>query len=198
MTTHHPTEDVLEQYALHRLSGPALDEIDDHLLVCEACQDQVLKLDQFVASLRKAAPTVPAFQPQPVRQPSAWFRPALAFACATLVCAGFWSTVTLQQTPERALSEATLATMRGEAPDSVTVPAAQRYRLTLDLTGLSAASAYTVSVVDVAGREQWTGAGEVRGDAVQIDIPRPLPAGQYWLRLNAAGELRREYSLRIR
>ncbi len=50
----HLEDDVLEQYALNRLVGANLDTVDDHLLVCQACQIRVAEFDEYVAATRPA------------------------------------------------------------------------------------------------------------------------------------------------
>ena len=48
----HPDEDVLEEYALNRLSEEVTAPLEEHLLVCDLCQAKLLELarvDGFVA-----------------------------------------------------------------------------------------------------------------------------------------------------
>ena len=50
----HPTIDALEFYSLGRLTEPKLAQLEEHLLVCEECQDRVSSLDRYHATLKKA------------------------------------------------------------------------------------------------------------------------------------------------
>jgi hypothetical protein len=50
----HATEDALEEYALGRLRGAALARLEEHLLVCEECQDRLSQLDTFVQGMADA------------------------------------------------------------------------------------------------------------------------------------------------
>lgn len=50
----HATDDALEEYALGRIRGAALARIEEHLLVCETCQDRLSQLDMFVQGIADA------------------------------------------------------------------------------------------------------------------------------------------------
>ena len=54
MSTHIP-EERLEQYAAgHTLPEDQLVEVEEHLLVCFACQDRLGEMDNYVANIREA------------------------------------------------------------------------------------------------------------------------------------------------
>ena len=48
----HPSEEVLEQYALERLLGEELERVEEHLLICEDCRSRLSALDEFVQAFR--------------------------------------------------------------------------------------------------------------------------------------------------
>lgn len=48
----HITEDILEAYSLGRLPETEVAPIEEHLLVCAACQDRLQATDLFVATIR--------------------------------------------------------------------------------------------------------------------------------------------------
>ena len=50
----HPTEELLEEYCFRRVPEPALSVLEEHLLVCEACQAEVAGLDAYIAQLKSA------------------------------------------------------------------------------------------------------------------------------------------------
>ncbi len=50
----HPTEELLEEYCFRRVPEPALSVLEEHLLVCEACQTEVAGLDAYIAQLKSA------------------------------------------------------------------------------------------------------------------------------------------------
>ena len=54
VTQTHASEDVLERYAMSKLSEAELVPVEEHLLVCPLCCERVTWLDRFVDSIRSA------------------------------------------------------------------------------------------------------------------------------------------------
>lgn len=54
----HPSEDLLELYALKRTSEPETVEVEEHLLICERCRTRLCELDQFLAAAKAAMATL--------------------------------------------------------------------------------------------------------------------------------------------
>ena len=52
----HIDEDDLEAYALDRLPEEAAAPIEEHLLICEECQDRLLEWDEFLRAMLGALP----------------------------------------------------------------------------------------------------------------------------------------------
>lgn len=50
----HVSEDRLEAYSLGRLSEDELARLEEHLLVCAACQERLEATDAFVETMRQA------------------------------------------------------------------------------------------------------------------------------------------------
>lgn len=50
----HISDDQLEEYALGRLSEAAMAEVEEHLLVCEACRLRADETQGYVDSMRDA------------------------------------------------------------------------------------------------------------------------------------------------
>jgi len=48
LSTAHISEDRLEEYAFNRLSEPESAEVEEHLLVCEDCQELVGNIDEYI------------------------------------------------------------------------------------------------------------------------------------------------------
>jgi anti-sigma factor RsiW len=65
----HPSGELLENYALGRLSEPELGRVETHLFVCDSCQDLLVETDQYVAAM-KAALAEPASEA--VSWPAQW------------------------------------------------------------------------------------------------------------------------------
>jgi hypothetical protein len=50
---HYP-EDVLERYAMGKLSGVDYVPLEEHLLICTACQTDLLALEEYILVARAA------------------------------------------------------------------------------------------------------------------------------------------------
>src|ERR1035438_2505623 len=79
---YHATDDALERYAMGRSPEPELAGLEEHLLVCESCQDRLALED----SIRQGVRDKGAVLQQP-REVVWWRFPNLAWA-AGLVAAG--------------------------------------------------------------------------------------------------------------
>ena len=49
----HVTEDNCERYALQQLTGAALEQHEEHLLICEACLRPQAEADEFVQAMKR-------------------------------------------------------------------------------------------------------------------------------------------------
>jgi anti-sigma factor RsiW len=49
---HHFSQDEWENYALCKFSGEECAPLEEHLLICPACQDMLAELDEYVEVLR--------------------------------------------------------------------------------------------------------------------------------------------------
>ena len=54
----HFDEEASERYSMGTLSGEEAEQIEEHLLICEACRRSVSKSDTYVAAMRRAAAQV--------------------------------------------------------------------------------------------------------------------------------------------
>ena len=48
----HLTDEILEYYELGQLAQPAVNAVEDHLLICEDCRDLQAGVEEFIATLR--------------------------------------------------------------------------------------------------------------------------------------------------
>ena len=94
-------------------------------------------------------------------------------------------------------AQVSLSTMRGADFALPHIPAANRLILNLDARDLPPGDPYEVRVVNSAGTEIWSGAPQRLGDELRAEVPHRLAPGHYWIRLNRATELVREYGLVI-
>jgi hypothetical protein len=68
----HPSEEILEEYAFGRLSEALSAQVEEHLLMCHACQDTVAETDRFVSELKAATRLPDPSAPAVVPVPSGW------------------------------------------------------------------------------------------------------------------------------
>jgi hypothetical protein len=193
----HATDDALEQYAMGRLPEPQLAEFEEHLLVCESCQDRLALEDSIRQGVRDKGAALQ--QPHDV----AWWRlPRLAWA-AGLVAVGLavfagieWHSVRHSPaTPAVIL----LQTTRGTEGTTPAAPAGRPLTVVLDLTGLQQFSEYKLEIVDAAGHSVFQASRAPQVDKLQATLSRGLAAGAYFVRVyNPARELLREYALVVR
>jgi hypothetical protein len=45
MISEHIPDELLAEYSRGTLEGPKLDELEDHILICEQCRDRLTGLD---------------------------------------------------------------------------------------------------------------------------------------------------------
>ena len=208
MNTTHPTDEALEQYALGQLPDSEAASVEEHLLICTACQDRLREADEYVAAIRAAlndlpvegrreADERPSLVSRFVSSPKSALAGVLA-AIGLLVIAQPWSHNSNDP------FELDLATYRGTV-ETTAAPAGQPLVLNLDLTGLRGAEAYQAEVADASGTTLHQ--ADLRPDrgAATLRVNRSLDPGQYWVRIygTAAGsqsrrELFREFSLPVR
>jgi hypothetical protein len=50
----HPSSDELEAYSLGLSSGADLEQVEEHLLICERCQNELALTDQYIRAMKTA------------------------------------------------------------------------------------------------------------------------------------------------
>lgn len=48
----HPTDDEMELYAMHKAVEPAVEKIEEHLLLCESCRGELDAVLQQIRVMR--------------------------------------------------------------------------------------------------------------------------------------------------
>ncbi len=185
----HPSEEDLELYALGRLAEEAIPAVEEHLLLCESCQNKTTEFEELGRAYReyRAAPPRAAARP-PARRPVYW---AAGLAAAALLL------VAIALAPSGAAPAAMveLTSWRGEAePDPA--PAGRRLDLVLSANGLPD-GVVQVAVAASGGEIVWQGPGRREGNRVRARVEEPLRAGQYWVRILDGDRLLREFPLRV-
>ncbi len=193
---HHPANDVLDQYAAGVLVGSDLVEFEEHLLVCEACQDRLAEVDAYREAMRSAAAEL---HPQLPRAGNIIPKIAWAFGLAAMALLVFgaigWRAAQRSTLP---LAIIPLQTTRGIDALPPTVAPGRAAALVLDTTGLPSFPKYNLEIVDSAGRQVVQSRAVPQRDKVQFVLSHGLPAAKYFVRIySPSQELLREYSLAV-
>ena len=77
----HISDHHVDLYALRRLPASQAADLEEHLLLCEACRDRLNETERFIAALRRAAneldpSTAPMRRPVAVAHEMGRFRPS--------------------------------------------------------------------------------------------------------------------------
>ncbi len=192
----HPNEEQLERYAMGCLAEPDLAQIEEHLLLCEACQERLEVAEALLPMLQRSLREVnmePAAEPFWKRWfASAWTpAPILAAFAALVLVVYVWA-------PDRHVEwqSVQLEAMRGEVKPAEAVEGFA-LELLLNTEGLAVGPA-VVQVVDAQGTPVEAANVVIGQSPLAARIPQPLKPGQYWVRLKSNGSLVREYSLPVR
>ena len=51
----HADEDQLERYSMQTMKAKESAEFEEHLLMCESCQERFMEVDAYVESIRRVA-----------------------------------------------------------------------------------------------------------------------------------------------
>ena len=182
------SDEQLELYALGRLGEPAIAQVEEHLLICAACQERLDETESFAVAMREAIAAEPAprswfarFRDMGFRMPAPIWAASLA---ALLLALGMYLHSGRNSLPPLALLQ--LTAVRGD------VPAVEPARET-DITLADAPAGLTlrVEVVDAAGGTVWKGTDTLK-------IAGPLPVGSYFVRLyDGSGKLLHEYGFLV-
>jgi len=183
----HISEEVLENYAFHRLPEIDVEAIEEHLLVCDRCQEALGQIDEYIALMKEAvvAPDVPVVA-EPVRIPR---RYVVAAAAAAVLALGLFFP---RGTPLPAES-VRLAAFRGVEMAHIHAGRPADFRIEVpDLEpGL-----YRIDVVNETGRVLWTGTARAANGQISVHEPKALNQGVYWVRLySPEGRILREFGL---
>jgi hypothetical protein len=190
MPNSHPHQDVFEDYAFERLSLDEAANFEEHLLICEECQETLANTDEYIGVMKAATAAYAggrATTPMPRRGMGLRWNAAAA-AILLLTCL---TALLSSRAPAGDPKQIALNAYRG-AGDVPVAPAGRPLDLKIDLKDVRAASGYRVEVVDLTGRRVWFGGPPAH-------LAKGLPKGDYWVRLlTDNGEWLREYGLVVR
>lgn len=49
-----PTDDMLEEYSFERLAPKATEDLEEHLLICQSCQNRLKSIDEYIGVMKAA------------------------------------------------------------------------------------------------------------------------------------------------
>ena len=194
----HLSEDQLEQYAQGRLNPSQAVPLEEHLLICVACQEKLDSVENFALGMREALGNDPqlAGAAAPTVGWLDWLRRpvvsmSLGFATLILVV-GIFSNGRSAIAPTASL---VLTAVRGEMPQTTI---ARQYELTL-ADSPKEGGPFRVEVVTASGAAVWGSLAVSGPNGIQVTEPRRLDQGDYFVRLSSPdGKVLREYGFRVR
>ena len=206
----HIEEEVLEAYSLGRIADREAAGLEEHLLLCSACQERLEQTDDFVRAFRVAvhglAPTTEYKRPSAAGRVWNWLAAGLSPApMAAVVAVTAMAVVALAPRPadsQAAPAAIRLQALRGNGVSlSHEYPANRRLQLELDTKALSG-DAYRVEVSDSQGQRLWQSQASVpvQDGLIRVSVTRTMPSGLCWVRLYdpQSGQLAREFGFRTR
>jgi len=198
----HASEETLESYAMGLLDGPALARVEEHLLVCAHCQEQLKEADIYVAAMRTAAA---GLELEDEARKDGWARVSEAFtfrrmgwamAVAALLVLGVALRLSWLSAPSVQPLALVLETNRGS--ELQRAPAGRPLMLSLDATGLPVLPSYDVETVDARGAVQAQFHAVTGQSGIKIQLAGGLSRGTYFVRVySPTRELLREYGVQV-
>jgi hypothetical protein len=200
-TGRHGSDELLEQYSMGRLDERTSQDLEEHLLICAGCQDNLALADAYRKSMCHAALELRQQARHPVKT---WFgglfrlpKPVWAMAAVALVIAVGSRWPSIHGSPAQSVLVLLQSNRGAQSPLNSSTPAARPITLLLDLTDLPPLPQYRLEVVDAAGHPVFGSSAAPRNNKVRATIARGLPAGMYYVRVYGQ-ELLREYGLEAR
>jgi hypothetical protein len=189
----HVDAEVLERYSMGTSPSEEIPLIEEHLLMCEGCQERLRQTDEYLLAMRASSEQLrrdeKAAEGRQWRIP-AWFPVLAAVACVIVLVV---ATPRFVQRPGPVVA-VSLAAWRSDGAGS-NAPSGRQLILHPDLTGLAESSSYRLEIVDQTGHRVWQGTLSRAHDGIQAPA---LRAGLHFVRVYLpAGELLREYGLQI-
>ncbi|MBZ5620902.1 MAG: hypothetical protein LAQ69_19555 [Acidobacteriia bacterium] len=186
----HLDEDEIERYSLGTTADEDFARLDEHLLICESCQDRVTESDRYVSTMQRAGAQLRGRGSKQSRMV-----PIFALAATVLFLVVFGLRFTNRSTVAPAFALNLVAT-RGNGIEAK-APGGRPLTLQLDLAGLPPESSFGLEMVDRFGRQVWQGTVVSHDSKAAASVPQRA-GGIYFVRVYApSGALLREYGLEI-
>lgn len=193
----HVTIDELEEYLCGRIAQDRIAAVEEHLLICPGCRVACTRAEADWLAIRQAAVELRRDAREPVRRWRGFRMPVPVFGGIAAVALGVFVLTNIEPAP-RGVSEVSLVATRAVAENAV-AKSGTALRLHLDTATLDAQGPFKVDLVDLRGRNLWSGDVSPRSGEATVSIGKALKKGRYWVRLNSpAGEPLREFQLDVR
>jgi hypothetical protein len=202
-TDRHLGEEEIEKYSLGDISGEEASRFEEHLLICESCQNRVTESDRYVSAMRCASAQIRREERRTEKRKWSFPRliPALAALAAVALTAAIglqWVTGTAREYRNRGVEEPAFAlnlvATRGSGIEA-RAPTGRTLVLQLDLAGLPPEPSFRLEMVDGLGRRVWQGAVIPQDSKAVVSVPQ-MPRGVYFVRTSTpSGKLLREFGL---
>jgi len=188
----HLDASQIESYCLGKVPEPEAAEVEEHLLICESCQQRVMECDAYLRSMRNASSRFRAEEQKPRK---AWAAKGLVPVLGVaLVVVGIGTFLRSNPQGTGPGVPVALEVTRG-AGVLAQGPAGRSLVLNPGVDGLPALAAYRLEMVDRNGKRVFQG-DFIPGKGVGAPSQR---SGIYFVRLyTLQGLLLREYALEIR
>jgi anti-sigma factor RsiW len=184
------------------LGEPVLAEVEEHLLVCPHCQEQLKEFDSYVAAMRNAAAGLDL---KDESRKQVWTRVSgaltlrrigWAMAIAALLILGVALRLSWRSSPSAQPLALVLVNNRGS--ELQRVPAGRPLTFSLDATGLPVLPAYDVEAVDAKGAVLAQFHAVTGQSGIDIRLSEGLRRGNYFVRIySPTRELLREYGVQV-
>jgi hypothetical protein len=192
----------LEEYALRRLSEERSAPIEEHLLLCSACQEALAEIDDYVLVMKAETARLEksSFRArlEGIRRIAGLTRSwrGIAWAAAAAACL-----MLVLYRPQRPLSPAgpvELISIReiGNNDKVRLAPAGKTLDLQIDVDDVAPAASYRLDVSEASGKQVWTGQAKLLDGKLRAVVSQGLPKGLYWVRIFDSSELLAEFRLR--
>jgi hypothetical protein len=190
----HLDAEDLERYSMGTCPREATDRIEEHLLTCDGCQNRLRETDAYLFAMRTSSEQLRRDEKSAKRREwriPAWFPVMATVACGIVLVV---ATPRFTRSPGPAVAVSLTALRSDGAGNSA--PSGRELVLHPDLTGLAEASSYRLEIVNSTGQPVRQGKLTRAQNGIQV---HGLGPGLYFVRVYLpAGELLREYGLRIR
>jgi len=198
----HASQETLEEYVFGRLTGPALESLETHLLLCSSCRNALSELEDYVQLMKAAALRFEKRKPSleiPVSLLGVRISRPLVLPLLAMLFAGTLFLLFRPSPPAPPPAAVSLTAFRGvDLSNSAHAASRHPLDLLLDPTGLPTGQPYRVELVTAFGDLKWSGLALPAGEKMAAHVNLNLPAGVYWVRLRSQdGRLQREFGLRL-